>query len=52
VIDDDIWQAIANGLPRYLDRQRWYADKHRPIRSLDLIDVASVARDSHTLLSA
>jgi maltose alpha-D-glucosyltransferase/alpha-amylase len=52
VIDDDIWQAIANGLPRYLDRQRWYADKHRPIRSLDLIDVASVERDPGAILIA
>jgi maltose alpha-D-glucosyltransferase/alpha-amylase len=42
VIDEELWRAIASGLPSYLDRQRWYADKLRPISSLSTIDCASV----------
>lgn len=45
MIDDQLWQAIAEGLPPYFDRQRWYADKLRPILSLTVVDVATV--DSH-----
>ena len=44
MIDDAFWQSIATGLPVYLDHQRWYADKLRPIRSLDLVDLAIVER--------
>ncbi|HET9660079.1 MAG TPA: phosphotransferase [Thermomicrobiales bacterium] len=50
MIDDAVWHAIVQSLPSYLDRQRWYADKHRPIRSLELIDAATVANEPHTIL--
>lgn len=52
MIDDAIWQAISAGLPAYLDHQRWYADKLRPIRSLELVDLATVdAFDGQILLA-
>lgn len=35
---ESLWPTIAAGLPAYLERQRWYADKSRPIRSLELLD--------------
>jgi maltose alpha-D-glucosyltransferase/alpha-amylase len=52
LIDDDLWQAIATGLPTYLDRQRWYADKLRPIARIQLVDSASVESDGATILLA
>ena len=42
MIDDALWQPIAAGLPAFLDRQRWYADKLRPISAVRLVDVATV----------
>lgn len=42
MIDSSVWRAIEQGLPSYLDRQRWYADKFRSIRSLSPIDIAVV----------
>jgi trehalose synthase-fused probable maltokinase len=52
VIDDTLWHAIAEGLPAYLDRQRWYADKLRPVVSLQLVDVATAERDNALILLA
>jgi maltose alpha-D-glucosyltransferase/alpha-amylase len=52
VIDEAIWRAIADGLSRYFDHQRWYADKLRPIRSIGLIDSATAERESGTILLA
>ena len=47
MIDDALWRTIADQLPDYLERQRWYADKLRPISAVTLIDLASVdARDA------
>lgn len=42
MIDDALWQTIAAELPAYLERQRWYGDKTRTIRDLELIDAATV----------
>lgn len=39
-IDGALWQSIESALPAYLDRQRWYADKLRPIRDIGLLDIA------------
>jgi maltose alpha-D-glucosyltransferase/alpha-amylase len=50
LIDDGLWHAIASGLPHYLDRQRWYADKLRPISSLYQVDCASVATEAGDVL--
>lgn len=44
MIDDSLWQGIASALPSYLDRQRWYADKLRPIAAVRLIDAAQIDR--------
>lgn len=52
MIDDALWQAIAAGLPPYLDRQRWYADKLRPISGLRLVDLATVEVDGVSILLA
>lgn len=52
MIDDALWHAIADGLPAYLDRQRWYADKLRPIASLRLDDAALVDVDGVTIALA
>jgi len=42
VIDDALWQTIAAELPGFLKRQRWYGDKSRAIRDLELVDAATV----------
>lgn len=42
MIDEALWHAIASSLPAYLEQQRWYADKFRPVASISLVDVASV----------
>ena len=38
MIDEALWQTILAELPAFLERQRWYADKSRPIRTLGLLD--------------
>lgn len=50
MIDDALWQAIAASLPGYLDRQRWYADKLRPISDLRIEDLATVECDGARIL--
>lgn len=52
MIDDRLWQTIAAALPDYLEKQRWYADKARPLRSLELIDLAVVERAQSRILLA
>ena len=52
MIDERLWQAIAAGLPAYFDRQRWYADKLRPIASLHVVDVATAESSNCTILLA
>ena len=52
MIDDALWQAIAAGLPAYLDRQRWYADKLRPISAVTLVDVATIESRNSVILLA
>lgn len=52
MVDDTLWQAVVRHLPSYLDRQRWYADKLRPIESLELVDAAVIERDGAQILLA
>ncbi len=52
MIDDALWQTIADGLLSYLDRQRWYADKLRPISALNLLDLADVETPRGRILLA
>ncbi|MCO5221166.1 MAG: phosphotransferase [Thermomicrobiales bacterium] len=50
MFDDVVWQAIVSGLPSYLERQRWYADKLRPIRTVGTLDLARVPSEQGELL--
>jgi maltose alpha-D-glucosyltransferase/alpha-amylase len=52
VIDEALWQSIVAGLPVYLDRQRWYADKLRPVSAIRLVDLATVEYGNATILLA
>lgn len=52
MIDDALWQAIAAQLPAYLDRQRWYADKLRPVSGLSILDGATVEFGNGTIVLA
>lgn len=37
-------------MPAYLDRQRWYADKLRPVRAIEIVDVVSVETGASSIL--
>lgn len=50
--DETLWQAIEASLPAYLERQRWYADKLRPISKMSVSDVATIGVDRCTILLA
>lgn len=52
MIDKPVWHAIVEGLPLYFDHQRWYADKLRPISSIELIDSAIAESETSTILFA
>lgn len=52
MIDDALWKSTAAALPAYCERQRWYADKARPIRSIELIDAATVVQGNEQIIFA
>jgi len=52
VIDDALWRTLAAELPAYLAHQRWYGDKTRTIRNLELIDAATVDFEGERIVLA
>ncbi len=52
MIDQALWQTIAAELPAYLERQRWYGDKTRSIRDLELIDAATIDVEGERIVLA